>query len=107
MNSVFNVIVFIQRLKRSIYCLSLCYSFSEVLVDQLTRSRTVTLGADLPLQRGVSYPPPVVLLVKRQQSSLLSLQVGKFVLSVFHLGDTHTLLCVAALCMLSMRCPCL
>eukprot|EP00064_Thunnus_orientalis_P024466 superscaffoldBa00010534_g24761 len=48
--------------------------FSQVL-DQLTRSRTVTFDPLQLQQRRASAPPPVVLLVKREPPSSLALQV--------------------------------
>ncbi len=51
-------------------------SFSQVLVDQLTRSRMVTFDPTLLQQRRVCGPPPVVLLVKRETSLPPNLQVS-------------------------------
>ncbi|XP_071324815.1 uncharacterized protein [Trachinotus anak] len=60
-------------LLRSTSAVSLHERFSQVLVDQVTRSRMVAFDSILPLQRRVSAPPSVVLLVK-EPSSLLGLQ---------------------------------
>ncbi|XP_067456324.1 chromatin target of PRMT1 protein-like [Thunnus thynnus] len=59
---------------RSTSAVSLNERFSQVL-DQLTRSRTVTFDPLQLQQRRASAPPPVVLLVKREPPSSLALQV--------------------------------
>ncbi|XP_023249451.1 uncharacterized protein LOC111644721 [Seriola lalandi dorsalis] len=59
---------------KSTSAVSLHERFSQVLVDQVTRSRVVTFDAMLPQQRRVSATLPLVLLVKKKPSSLLRLQ---------------------------------
>ncbi|XP_070767824.1 chromatin target of PRMT1 protein-like [Enoplosus armatus] len=59
---------------RSTSAVSLNERFSKVLVDQLTQARMVTFDPNLLQQRRACGTLPVVLLVKRETSSLLNLQ---------------------------------